>query len=748
MFQRITKLIILGVVTSILAFGAAAEELAIEEVIVTATKRAENVQDIPVAISVVDAETIEAMGISSYTDISKISPSLTINQGDWATNSSFSLRGIGTNVFSINIDPSVSIIIDDIALVRSAQAFSDLSDIHHIEVLRGPQSTLFGKSASAGVINITTKSPGDEFNGSIKVGATDDDERTVSATVGGPLSDNFGIRITAFDKDRDGHLSNLNNGSDVNGGESSGVRAKMVWDVSDTLTAKLFLERSESESLCCHRSLRDVPAGAAFLGFVPAAGILGTITPSQDNDQISVDDPTFDESESDSISLSFDADIGEHQFLSITSLTNWDYDVATDVDGTSFDVLGAFTGGAASGGIIQGGGFELESLSHEFRLVSPASDSFEYVAGIYYSDIDYGRNFNRGPIFSADWVAATSTETLALFAQGTWRLGEDTDLTAGLRLNKEKISQRFDNAISGLSFASSDSENAIPGKISLRHHMSDDLMLFASYSIGYKGQGYDISSSFNQNTTDNPVGSEDSNSIELGFKGTFLDGRLQLNPTVFFAKYDDFQAQQARIVDGVIELGIANVGELETLGLEVDFQAVLTENLRVVGGLAYTKAEIKSFPGADCWTGQTVAEGCVTDAASGISAQDLAGSDLNNSPDLKLTLSAEYFQPLAAMPFDGFANISFQWQSDVNFSLLGDPGSVQDSYGILNLNVGVAERENQRYEISLFVNNMLDQDYVNGIANIGGLWAGTPVYSHMVPRDSRRYAGVRVGFNF
>ena len=147
MFQRITKLIILGVVTSILAFGAAAEELAIEEVIVTATKRAENVQDIPVAISVVDAETIEAMGISSYTDISKISPSLTINQGDWATNSSFSLRGIGTNVFSINIDPSVSIIIDDIALVRSAQAFSDLSDIHHIEVLRGPQSTLFGKSA-------------------------------------------------------------------------------------------------------------------------------------------------------------------------------------------------------------------------------------------------------------------------------------------------------------------------------------------------------------------------------------------------------------------------------------------------------------------------------------------------------------------------------------------------------------------------------------------------------------------------
>ena len=157
---------------STLAPAAMPQNLAIEEVVVTATKRAESVQDVPVAISVVDASTIEALGIDEFTDITKISPSLTINRGDWATNSSFNLRGIGTNVFSTNIEPSVAVIVDDVPLVRSEQAFSDLSEIEAIEVLRGPQSTLFGKSASAGVINIRTKGPSEEFTGGIRLGAT------------------------------------------------------------------------------------------------------------------------------------------------------------------------------------------------------------------------------------------------------------------------------------------------------------------------------------------------------------------------------------------------------------------------------------------------------------------------------------------------------------------------------------------------------------------------------------------------
>ena len=729
-----------------------AEELVIEEIFVTATKRAKSVQDVPVSVNAVDVATIEALGIDEFTDITRIAPSLTINQGDWATNSGINLRGIGTNVFSINIEPSVSVIVDDVPIVRSAQAFSDLMDIERIEVLRGPQSTLFGKSSSAGVINVVTKSPGDEFDISLDAMVTDDDETSFAASMGGPLSDLVGFRLSGYVKDRtDGHVENLSNGADINGSESSGARARLVWEVSDTLTATLNASFSESEVECCARPYREVPSTAAFLGAIPATAILQDLNPDEDNDEVRIDDPVETESDDWSTSLRLSLALGEHELLSITSYTEWDYEVTTDVDGTDFDFLSQFTGGALSGGISQGGGFELDSLTQELRLISPASDNFEYVLGFFYSDINFDRDFMRGPLFGADWVAKTGTESLALYGQGTWSIGERTDLIFGLRFNREEISHEFDNLLSSSSFGGSDTETAVPGRLGVQHYINDHVMLFTTWSIGYKGQGYDISSSFNQATSDNPVGSEDSDAFEIGMKATFLDGRLQLNPTIFYARYDDFQAQQARIVGNVVELGIANVGKLKTQGIEVDFQALLSENLRVVGGLAWVDAEIDEFEGADCWPGQTAGCNEILDnmgMGTGSSAQDLSGEELNNSPDLKLTLSTEYTLPTDSLPFDFFINAAYQWQDNVNFSLLADPGAEQDSYGILNLSIGLVERQEGRYKATLFVNNLMDEEYAQGIGNAGGLWGRAPVYIHTYPREATRYAGLRVGVTF
>ncbi len=729
-----------------------ASEALIEEIVVTATKRAQSVQDVPVAVSAVDQATIEAMRIDEFTDITRISPSLTVNRGDWATNSGFSLRGIGTNVFSINIEPSVAIVVDDVPLVRSSQAFSDLLDIERIEVLRGPQSTLFGKNASAGVVNVVTQAPGEDFDFRFRGGYTTDDQLDFGLTTGGPLSDAVGFRLSAFLKEReDGHIDNITTGEEVDGNESWGVRGKLVFYPSERVTATVFAELSESESTCCNATMRSVPANAAFLGFLPAPAVLAGLDPAPDNTKIGSDDLTADDSEAWNAGLRLSIDIGEHELLSVTAYNEWDYEVTRDVDGTAFDLLALFTGGAASGGLVQGGGFDLESLSQEFRLISPASETFEYVAGLYYSDVDYGRDFQRGPLFAANWVADTGTEVIALYGQGTLAVGENTSLILGARVQDEEISHGFDNALSGASLSGSDSETAATFKVGLQHRVNEDVMVFATASTGYKGQGYDISSSFNQQTSDNPVGNEDSLAFELGMKGTFLEGRLQLNPTLFFATYDDFQAQQARLVDNNVELGITNVGELETYGLEIDFQAALTENLRLVGGIAYINAEIKEFPGADCWTGQT--SGCVEllDSAgmgTGRQAQDLGGEDLNNSPDLKFTVSAEYLLPFENLPFDGFFNLSYQWQDDVNFSLLGDPGSEQEAYGIANLSLGIVESANERYTVTLFVNNLFDEDYVTSIANFGGLWGNAPTYIQTFPRDAERYAGIQLGIRF
>ena len=742
----------LALVAAVLTSPVLASEAVIEEIVVTATKRAESVQDVAVAVNAVDVATIEALRIDEFSDITRISPSLTVNRGDWATNSGFSLRGIGTNVFSINIEPSVAIVVDDVPLVRSSQAFSDLLDIERIEVLRGPQSTLFGKNASAGVVNVVTQSPGEEFDFRFRGGYTTDDEFNVGLTAGGPLSDAVGFRLSGFVKEReDGHIDNITTGEEVDGSESWGVRGKLVFDLSDRVTATVFAERSESESTCCNSTMRSVPANAAFLGFLPSAAVLGGLSPAEDNTEIASDDLTADDSEAWNAGLRLSIDIGEHELLSVTAYNEWDYQVTRDVDGTAFDLLALFTGGAASGGLVQGGGYELESLSQEFRLISPASDTFEYVAGLYYSDVDYGRDFQRGPLFAANWIADTGTEVVALYGQGTLSVAENTNLILGARVQDEEISHGFDNALSGASLSGSDSETAATFKAGVQHFVNDDVMVFATVSTGYKGQGYDISSSFNQQTSDNPVGNEDSLAFEVGMKGTFLEGRLQLNPTFFFATYDDFQAQQARIVGGAVELGITNVGELETYGLEIDFQAALTENLRLVGGIAYINAEIKEFAGADCWPGQT--SGCVEllDSAgmgTGRMAQDLGGEDLNNSPDLKFTVSAEYLLPLQDVPFDGFANLSFQWQDDLNFSLLGDPGAKQDAYGIVNLSLGIIDSVSERYSVTLFVHNLFDEDYVSSIFNLGGLWGNRPTYIQTFPRDAERYAGVQLGIRF
>ena len=720
------------------------DSLVLEEIVVTATKRAENVQDVPIAVSVIDADTIDAMGIGQFTDVEKLSPSLTVSRGDWATNSSFNLRGVGTQVFSINIDPSVAVIVDDVPLVRTEQAFSDLSDIQSIEILRGPQSTLFGKSASAGVINIRTKRPGREPISRVSFGFTEDDEQTYSLVYSRPVSESAGIRYSAYYKDRpDGHIRNIDNNDDVNGSRSGGFRIKMAADVSDTVTTDFTVAHHETDSNCCHRPLRALPDDSRFLGNpnLPASVAIPGIMPGEENVMVAVDDPTMDESSSDMVTLRVDADLGEYHLLSITSGTIWEYEVTTDVDGTAF-------GFASGGGINQGGGFDLDAITQEFRLVSPVSDTFDYVAGFFYSDIKYGRSFRRGPLFAADWSADTGSETIALYARGTWHISPSTELTAGIRLNQEEISHDFRNQLAGTRFAGDDSDTAVPGTISLQHYLNNDVMLFASYSIGYKGQGYDISSSFGEFSRDNPVGTEDSQAFELGMKGIFADGRVQVNPTLFLVRYDDFQAQLARIVGGAVELGITNVGELETSGIEIDMQARLTENLKLVGGLAWVNAEIKTFPGANCYPSQTAALGCTMNPVTMRNAQDLSGADLNNSPDFKLTLSAEYEHPFPSMPFDGYLNISLQWQSEAHFGLLNDPGTQQDGYGVVNLSLGIAERESQGYEVSLFVNNLFDEFYVSRIDNVGALWGQAAAYSHVVPRGAQRYGGIRLRYSF
>jgi iron complex outermembrane receptor protein len=749
-----TKPLASALALAVYGAGTMAENTALEEIVVTATKRAESLQDVPVAVTALTTNTIEAMGIVNTADLTRASASLTSGQGPTPNSAVFRVRGIGTIVGSVGIEPSVAVVIDEVSQAQSGQALTNLVDIERIEVLRGPQSTLFGKNASAGLLNFITKSPTDEFEGFIETTITDDDEQKVSGVVSGPLTQGLGYRVAAYYRDYDGWAENLFTGEDINGAEQYGVRVKLAWQASDTLDFLLIGHYYEDDNNCCSLSHRELDPSASLLGLAPVTETNPRTLTSQGkkNTDPEIDVKPLSEAEDTGTSLHINWAIGDFELTSISSYNNWENKTRSDLDFSPYPILEDVPITTLPGGVVANAKNESDYITQELRLSSPTGDRFDYLVGLYYADVDIDRQSERN-FRPTEYIANTGTESMAAFGQLTWRLPDDTQLTLGGRYNYEEISVDFDNRQTGERYKSDDSEDRWLGKLALQHFVDEDTMLYASAANGYKGQGYDISGSFNQRTADNPVGAEDSRSFEVGVKSTLLDQRLQLNVVGFYTQYDDYQAQNSEVIDEEVVLVVTNVGQLETKGVEIDANFLVGRGLMFNSSIAWIDAVVEDYPDADCYRNQTVAQGCVPfEPGSDRFVQDLSGEPLNNSPDWKITVGARYFQPLESMPFDGFVNVNYQWQDEIIFDLKQNPGTVQDSYGIANISAGIRERSGigsqPQYQVTLFVNNVFDQDYAAAIVDLSELYLGDTAYVQLVPRNAERYAGIRLKYSF
>ncbi|HEX7945736.1 MAG TPA: TonB-dependent receptor plug domain-containing protein, partial [Phenylobacterium sp.] len=247
------------------AAAAADSATSVEEVIVTAQKRAENVQDVPSAVQVVNSAQLASAGVREFTDLTKVAPSLIVRPAEQPVNSSISIRGVGTFAFSIGVEPSVAIQVDDVPVAFQARAFTDRSDIEHIEVLRGPQSTLYGKSASAGLINIVTRAPTREFSGSVNALATTDEEYSLGAAISGPITDQLLFRISGNYDDFNGNARNVFNGKKASGREFAAVHGKLVWTPTDKFTATVGWNYVDGETT----------VGRPFIALAPNATLRG-----------------------------------------------------------------------------------------------------------------------------------------------------------------------------------------------------------------------------------------------------------------------------------------------------------------------------------------------------------------------------------------------------------------------------------------------------------------------------------------
>ena len=725
------------------SYAESADGLSIEEIIVTAQRREESVQDIPVSVTAINSEQIAQLGIQSTMDIVRIATSLSVLEGNNQTNSTFSIRGIGTNAFGIGVEQAVAMIIDDVALVQQGQALANLVDIERIEVLRGPQSTLFGKASSAGVINITTKQPAESFGGALELGTTNENAYNVLGSVSGPIGDSLGYRITGFWKKRDGYVKNLTPGQgDLNGEESQGFRAKLRWEISETAEAQLTAYYTSEESQCCGRVLADVDPDARLFGFIP--DFKTGITPSPENTTIRQDKLPDSKNDIRGVNFRLSFDIGEFQLISVTAYDSWEYINSEDVDAGDLDVLAALTSGAASGGFFSDATRDSDFISQEIRLLSPAKRKFNYLLGFYYSATDIDRTFFRVlPVAPANWAGSAGSKNYAFFGQFNYQFTGKASIGLGLRYINEKISAEFLNraATMPIPINATDTDDAVVGKLSFQYFLNDDTMVFASYARGYKGQAYDLTPEFDLDRAANPVEAESSDAYEVGLKSTFWDQRMQLNLTAFHTKYDNFQVQTTDSTSDVVRFQLANVGELETQGVELESIVRLSEQLTLTFNASYTDSSVNDFTGAACYPGQTAAEGCVEQV------QTIDGGTLPNSPDLKFTTMLDYERSFENVPLNFFANVLYSWQDEVRFGIDQGPLTVQDSYGITNLRFGIVDKSG-RYQVSVFVNNVFDENYRSSLADFRVLFGQRRAVVHVHPRNSQRYVGITTKLNF
>ncbi|MCI3131078.1 TonB-dependent receptor [Phenylobacterium aquaticum] len=727
-----------GVMASLAAGAAHAADTQVEEVVVTAQKRAENVQDVPQAVQVVTANQLAAAGVREFTDLSKLAPSLVVRPAEQPVNSSVSIRGIGTFAFSIGVEPSVAIQVDDVPVAFQARAFTDLSDIERVEVLRGPQSTLYGKSASAGLINVVTRGPTPELSGGFNVLATTDDEYGAGGTLSGPITDKLAYRLSANYDKFEGNVRNVSNGKKAGGRDTASVHGKLAWTPLDTVKVTLGWNYVNG----------GTTVGRPFIALSPTAYLRGNtalppsvfeagIAVGPENTKFANNFAARTDYDDNSQSLKVEWDLGPATLVAVTGNDNYKVTDLLDVDETAVTAIDN----------RQIGYFKSGQLTQEVRLVSNGEGPLRYTVGAFYADVDFVRNFYRGPFFSlARWYATSGSKQEAAFGQLDWEVIPGTTLTGGARYQHETIDYTFLDIQNGSAyFHGGAKDNFWTYHAALNHKFTDDLMAYVSYSTGHKGQTYDLTTGFNSNRAlAGPIRPETSKSWEVGTRAQFLEHRLTVNATAFKTNYEDFQAQGIETLpDGSTNFRLTNVGKLRTQGIEVDSSARLGDDWRLSASAAYVDAKITSFPVAQCYPLQTAAQGCVGSPGR----QNLAGKRPAQAPKLKLSADLNYSHPIQGTNLDGVASATYAYQSKVNYALNQDPQTIQKGYGILNLTVGV-KNPTRHYEVMAFVNNALNEHYYANIFDQAGTYNNQLATQVILPRDFKRFAGIRAAYSF
>jgi iron complex outermembrane receptor protein len=744
------------------------------DIVVTATRRSERLQDVPLAVSAIGAEQLAATGFKDLTNIAYTFSG--VQFGTTPNDAGFRVRGVGTlGGFTSASEAPVGLVVDNV-VVGFGSPVNSLGDLERIEVLKGPQGTQFGKNASSGVINITTKKPElGAFGGNAFASYGSLNERDIHGAVNIPLGQKAALNVYAFDRAYDGFIKNTVRDEDWGGQHFYGTRAKLLIEPTDGLSFYVIGDYSRQKqkgpgqtwTLNKLSAAQTAPGGIAGLPFVNLAAL--GVTPGLHNDVSIEDGAGYYDVENYGASFQADLELGDYTLSSITAYREFNEAPFTyAIDGLPYQKFFAKSKGETK-----------RFYSQELRLTSPSGHPLEYIAGLYLSrqktGLGGGQSATLSPalpysafptisITAGYNVTRTTSDSAALFFDGKYHITDTLSLIGGGRLTRDKVKA------SNFSYLDPDLDPFVPpmpsngftpsgtvpytardlqtgtakktdvsGRFGLEYKPGRDLLFYATAARGYLGPTVTFSGLTGTRSSVAPQTVKD---LTAGAKMQFLDRTLTVNINGFWDKYKDLQTS---VFNGQ-EFLTENAGGAEVKGFEVEMVARPSKTFSVNASLTYSDAKFTDYLTACpsvfvlAGTSATVCNAPGSTAATPL--YQAKGQVLPGSPKYSVVVGATWEKPITeSLTFDAAANLSFRSKT---MNAVGDKNTIQPSYEVVNLNIGIGDSDGA-WRIGGFVRNLFKTDFNSAIL---GLPFSDGGYVNWRTREAERTFGVSLEGRF
>ena len=741
-------------------------------IIVTARQRPENLQQVPIAVSVLHGETLDRAYVVNTQSLTTLVPALHYSSAN-PRNTSFTIRGLGSSVVAVSqandgLEPGVGFYVDGVYHARPATAAFDFTDIDRIEVLRGPQGTLFGKNTTAGAISIVTRAPSftPEAREEISVGSRDFVQAKASAS--GPITDTLAFRVSGLTTRRDGVIRNVVNDRKLNNVSNQAVRAQLLFKPNDASQFRISADFTNFESVCCTQvylrvgtslrpAARQYAALASRFGYAPAS-----IDPY--DRRTNIDAALGTSTNEGGVSGTADWDLGAVTLTSITAWRFWNWDADNDRDYTGVPIQ-----------LEQHIPSRQDQYSQELRIASNGTGPLRYVGGLYYfhQQLDgnptstygpAGAAWLIGPTFTSDGTTVDVptnlldgygtnghthfvTSSYAAFGEVNYDITPRLTATGGLRYTHETKHGDYDGPVGGgpaltgtpaqiaaltaarlsilrrQTYSARDKDGSLSGRANLSYRLTEKAMVYASYARGFKSGGINMSglplTSTNQPALRTAVVRPEKNTTyEAGLKTQLFDRHLTFNLNGYITTVRDFQATVVDSSQTVALRGyLSNIPEVTVKGIEIDASVQPLAGLSIGGSLAYAHGEYTDYPAGPCpLEVQTAAT----------TACNLTGWPLVGLPRWSETATLDYVAPV-----NNGSSVVFHADTSWRTSYFGDPSlsryTLIKGYNLINASIGY--RLDKGVEISVFARNLFDKDYIQNVtiqAGNSGLILGSP----------------------